>query len=89
MEAYLDNAATTRVSDGVREIMERTMAVDFGNPSSKHRKGMEAERYLRDAAEAAESAAISCTAPISLFTYIKDTRMVSGRTRLHSLDRHT
>lgn len=53
MEAYLDNAATTRVSDGVREIMERTMAVDFGNPSSKHRKGMEAERYLRDAAEQA------------------------------------
>ncbi|MDE7300231.1 MAG: cysteine desulfurase [Lachnospiraceae bacterium] len=53
MEAYLDNAATTRVSDGVRDVMERTMSVDFGNPSSLHRKGVEAERYIRAAAEQA------------------------------------
>lgn len=51
MEAYLDNAATTQVLEGVRQIMDRTMEEDFGNPSSKHRKGMEAERYLRAARE--------------------------------------
>lgn len=51
MEAYLDNSATTRCTEGVREIVLRTMMEDFGNPSSKHMKGVEAERYLRDARE--------------------------------------
>lgn len=51
MEAYLDNAATTRVSEGVRQVMDRTMEVDFGNPSSLHRKGLEAEKYVRAARE--------------------------------------
>lgn len=51
MESYLDNAATTRVSDGVREIADRAMCVDFGNPSSLHKKGMEAERYVKSARE--------------------------------------
>mgnify|MGYP007081942235 FL=1 len=43
MEAYLDNAATTRVFPEVREKMVRVMEEDFGNPSSKHTKGMDAE----------------------------------------------
>ncbi len=47
MEAYLDNSATTRCSDGVCEIVMKTMKTDFGNPSSRHMKGVEAERYLR------------------------------------------
>ncbi|MCD7737002.1 MAG: cysteine desulfurase [Lachnospiraceae bacterium] len=51
MEAYLDNSATTRVTDSVRDVVVRTMTEDFGNPSSQHRKGVEAERYLRDARE--------------------------------------
>ncbi len=50
MEAYLDNSATTRCSDGVCEIIMKTMKTDFGNPSSKHMKGVEAERYLKTAA---------------------------------------
>lgn len=50
MEAYLDNSATTRCSDGVCEIVMKTMKTDFGNPSSKHMKGVEAERYLKTAA---------------------------------------
>ena len=49
MEAYLDNAATTRPFASVREIMIRTMDEDFGNPSSLHRKGMDAEQYVREA----------------------------------------
>lgn len=51
MEAYLDNAATTQVSAGARQIAEQVMAVDYGNPSSLHKKGMEAERYIRNARE--------------------------------------
>ena len=48
MEAYLDNAATTRVFPEVREKMVRVMEEDFGNPSSKHTKGMDAEKYIRE-----------------------------------------
>lgn len=55
MEAYLDNAATTRPFDEVREVMLKTMETDWGNPSSKHRKGMEAEYYLKEAREAIAS----------------------------------
>lgn len=51
MEAYLDNSATTRVTDSVRDVVVRTMTEDYGNPSSQHRKGVEAERYLKDARE--------------------------------------
>lgn len=51
MEAYLDNSATTRVLDCVKDVVVKTMMEDFGNPSSKHSKGMEAEKYLREARE--------------------------------------
>lgn len=51
MEAYLDNAATTIVSDSVVSLVTKIMSEDFGNPSSKHMKGVEAERYLREAKE--------------------------------------
>lgn len=51
MEAYLDNAATTRVFPEVRDVVVRVMEEDFGNPSSKHTKGLEAEQYIRGAKE--------------------------------------
>lgn len=51
MEAYLDNAATTRVADSVRDIMIKVMSEDYGNPSSKHTKGVDAEEYLNTARE--------------------------------------
>lgn len=50
MEAYFDNSATTRVLDSVKEVVVKVMTEDYGNPSARHRKGMEAERYLRQAA---------------------------------------
>ncbi len=50
MEAYFDNSATTRVLDGVKDIMVKIMTEDYGNPSSRHKKGMEAELYMRQAA---------------------------------------
>lgn len=48
-EIYLDNSATTKCYDSVRDIVGRVMTEDYGNPSSLHRKGMEAEKYIRDA----------------------------------------
>ena len=51
MEAYLDNAATTRVFPEVREMMVHVMEEDFGNPSSKHTKGITAENYIKEAKE--------------------------------------
>lgn len=47
MEAYLDNSATTKVIDEVRDIVVKTMTEDYGNPSSLHRKGFEAENYIK------------------------------------------
>ena len=48
MEAYLDNSATTRVDAQVQELMKKLMDVDFGNPSSRHQKGVVAEGYIKD-----------------------------------------
>ncbi len=51
MEAYLDNAATTRVSEAASETALKVMREDYGNPSSKHMKGFEAEQYIKKSAE--------------------------------------
>lgn len=51
MEAYLDNSATTRVSEDVKNIVVKTMTEDYGNPSSRHQKGVDAEKYVREASE--------------------------------------
>lgn len=51
MEAYLDNSATTRCLESVKDIMVETMMSDYGNPSSRHQKGVDAEQYLKQAKE--------------------------------------
>lgn len=47
MEVYLDNAATTMPFQEVRDIMVETMEKEYGNPSSMHRKGIDAENYVK------------------------------------------
>lgn len=49
MTAYLDNSATTRCMECVTEKMVRVMREDYGNPSSLHTKGVEAEHYIKEA----------------------------------------
>ncbi len=49
MEIYFDNSATTKCSQGVMELMQKAFLEDYGNPSSLHQKGMEAENYIRQA----------------------------------------
>lgn len=51
MEVYLDNSATTRCFGEVAELMTKIMCEDYGNPSSLHRKGVQAEQYIRYAKE--------------------------------------
>jgi cysteine desulfurase len=50
MEVYLDNSATTKVTEGVRDKMVQALYEDYGNPSSMHRLGVKAEQYMKEAA---------------------------------------
>ena len=51
MEVYLDNSATTRCFEDVAALMTHIMCNDYGNPSSLHLKGVQAENYTRYAKE--------------------------------------
>lgn len=51
MEVYLDNSATTQCSARARDLMMQILTEDYGNPSSLHNKGKEAEDYIRRARE--------------------------------------
>ena len=51
MQAYLDNSATTQCSKRATDLMVKLLTEDFGNPSSMHMKGVEAERYIKEAKE--------------------------------------
>ena len=46
MEHYLDNSATTKVSQGAAEKAFEIMTENYGNPSSLHLRGMYAEQEL-------------------------------------------
>lgn len=50
-EIYLDNSATTRPYDEVVDIMSKVYREDYGNPSSKHKKGVDSEIYVKEAKE--------------------------------------
>ncbi len=49
MEVYFDNAATTRVSDAAASAMMEMLTSKYGNPSSLHNKGFEAEKEVESA----------------------------------------
>lgn len=51
MKAYLDNSATTRCFDDVRELQAKIMDEAYGNPSSMHQAGIDAEKYVKHAKE--------------------------------------
>lgn len=50
-EIYLDNAATTRPYEEVVKVVAETMLYTYGNPSSLHKKGMDAENILKEASQ--------------------------------------
>lgn len=47
MKAYLDNSSTTREFDEVRELIYELSGSAYGNPSSLHSLGVEAEKHLK------------------------------------------
>ena len=67
MEIYFDNSATTKVYPAVKDIMIKVMEEDYGNPSSLHMKGVEAERYIKKAAEVV-SKTLRCKPEELIFT---------------------
>lgn len=67
MEAYFDNAATTAVFPEVKDLMVRLLEADYGNPSSLHMKGVEAENYIKTARQQI-AAEIKCQEKELIFT---------------------
>ncbi len=51
MEVYLDNSATTRAYDCVGDLVRKVMCQAYGNPSSMHAKGVQAEHYIKGTKE--------------------------------------
>lgn len=47
MEVYLDNSATTKAYPEVGSLVADIMTEEYGNPSSMHLKGVEAEKYIK------------------------------------------
>lgn len=45
----MDNSATTRCFPEVAQIVTGVMCKEYGNPSSMHHKGVEAEAYIKEA----------------------------------------
>ena len=67
MEHYLDNAATTKVCNEAAQAALAAMTEKYGNPSSTHTKGREANRLLESARKQV-SAALGCTPGELIFT---------------------
>ena len=49
MEIYFDNSATTKISSGAKAKMNEVMDLYFGNPSSLHKIGLDAEHIISEA----------------------------------------
>ena len=67
MEAYLDNSATTKADPQVVQVVSKVMLEDFGNPSSKHMKGVDAEQYVKEA-KAVIAKSLKCLEKEIVFT---------------------
>ena len=67
MEIYLDNSATTMAYKEVADLSYNIMTSAYGNPSSMHSKGVEAEEYVKTAYKQAAKA-LKVTEKEILFT---------------------
>lgn len=67
LEAYLDNSATTKCSETVKDLVVQVMTGDFGNSSSMHMKGVEAEQYIKNATKQIAQT-LRCTEKEIIFT---------------------
>lgn len=67
LEAYLDNSATTKCSETVKDLVVQVMTGDYGNASSMHMKGVEAEQYVKNATKQIAKT-LRCTEKEIIFT---------------------
>ncbi|MDR0531018.1 MAG: cysteine desulfurase [Oscillospiraceae bacterium] len=67
MEAYLDNSATTPLCPEAVEAMRGALERVWGNPSSLHHRGLEAERLLGES-RAAVASSLNCSPREITFT---------------------
>lgn len=67
MEIYLDNCATTKVCSQAADACMKAMTEQYGNPSSLHKKGVEAENILTAARKTAASI-LNCDPDCIIFT---------------------
>ena len=67
MSAYLDNSATTKPTKEVADKIYEMLTVKFGNPSSFHKEGLEANYEVRNAREKIAKT-LSCDADEIIFT---------------------
>ncbi len=67
MEIYLDNSATTKVCREAADAMMKMLTENYGNPSSLHRKGVEASKALENARQNIADA-LSCSKEEIYFT---------------------
>lgn len=67
MTAYLDNSATTKMCPEAKEKMLEAIESSWGNPSSLHEKGVDAEILLRNARKTVAKA-LSCDEGEVVFT---------------------
>lgn len=90
-EIYLDNAATTRCLFESAKIAYDVMTIDFGNPSSLHMKGVDAEKYL-DEARSVISKSLHCKEKEIIFTSggseSNNTAIICGALRNERNGRH-
>jgi len=75
-EIYFDNSATTKQYDEVTKLMADVATISFGNPSSLHKKGIEAEKLIVAARE---------TIAASLWAEPKEIYFTSGGTESNNL----
>lgn len=67
MSAYLDNSATTKPTKEVADKIYEMLTVKFGNPSSFHKEGLEANYEVRNSRENIAKT-LSCDADEIIFT---------------------
>lgn len=65
MEHYLDNCATTKVLDEIADYVADIYKNNYGNPSSLHKKGIEAEKLIAEAS--AKVAAVLSVLPEEIY----------------------
>ena len=67
MAVYLDNAATTKPCREAVDAAAEAMTVNYGNPSSLHRMGLDAQLAV-DSARKSIASALGCEAGCIYFT---------------------